>query len=89
MYEIVFSPRARREFRKLTSAGQERLAVAIDRLRINPRQVGVKKLTQPLYRIRVGDWRIIYAILDKQSSVVVVKIDRRSKDTYADLDELF
>ncbi len=89
MYEIEFSSHASREFKKLTPSLQERLEDAIDGLRINPRQVGVKKLTQPLYRIRVGDWRIIYAILDKQSSVVVVKIDRRSKDTYADLDELF
>lgn len=89
MYEILFTPHASREYKKLTLALQEHLTVAIDRLGDNPRQTGVRKLTGMLYRLRVGDWRIIYAVLDKQRRVVVVKIARRSEDTYQDLDDLF
>ena len=89
MYEIIFSPRARREIGKLTSVIQDRLHDAVDGLGVNPRQVGVKRLTRMLYRLRVGDWRIIYAIIDKEHHVVVVKITRRSKETYTDLDKLF
>ncbi|OGO24615.1 MAG: hypothetical protein A2Z28_01125 [Chloroflexi bacterium RBG_16_51_9] len=89
MYEIEFTSRANREFKKLTPAVQERLEDAIDCLEDNPRQTGVKKLNRVLYRIRAGDWRIIFAILDKQQRVVIVKVARRSKDTYADLNKLF
>jgi mRNA interferase RelE/StbE len=89
MYKIEFTPRARRVFEKLTLTHQERLAAAIERLEINPRPTGVKKLIKVIYRIRVGNWRIIYAVLDKQQRVVVLKIARRSKDTYDRVKDLF
>lgn len=88
MYEIIFTSRASREFRKLTSALQERLAGEIDRLAANPRQIGTKKLRGQLYRIR-GDWRIIYEVIDKENLVIIGKVVRRSEDTYRDLDVLF
>ena len=91
MYEIVFTSRASREFKQLTPATQERLAIAIDRLSDNPRQSGIIKLKGQgqIYRIRIGDWRVIYKIVDKDSLVFVGKVVRRSEDTYRDLDEIF
>ncbi len=89
MYEVEFTPRARREFEKLAVTYQERLAAAIECLEINPRPTGVRKLTGVIHRLRAGDWRIIYAILDKQQRVVVVKIARRSEDTYDKVKDLF
>ncbi|MBI4283889.1 MAG: type II toxin-antitoxin system RelE/ParE family toxin [Chloroflexi bacterium] len=89
MYEIVFTSRARREFEKLSMTFQERMAAAIEHLEVNPRPAGVKKLTGLIYRLRVGDWRIIYAVLDKQRRVVIVKVARRSEDTYDKVKDLF
>ncbi len=89
MYEITFTPRARREFEKLATTHQGRLVAAIDHLEDNPRPAGVKKLTGLIYRLRVGDWRIIYAVLDRERRVVIVKIARRSEDTYDKVKDLF
>ena len=89
MYEVEFTPRARREFEKLALTYRERLAAVIKRLEGNPRPAGVRKLTGVIYRLRAGDWRIIYAILDKQQRVIVVKIARRSEDTYDKVKDLF
>ena len=91
MYEIRFTSRASREFRQLTPKIQERLAMAVDRISDNPRQPGIIKLKgqRQVYRIRVGDWRVIYQIVDKDNLIFVGKIAHRSKGTYSDLEELF
>ena len=46
---------------------------------------GSLKLEDDLYRIRSGAYRIIYAILEEQQTVLVVKIARRSEKTYRNL----
>ena len=89
MYEVTFTSRATREFGKLSLENQEHLSDAIDHLAENPRPTGVKKLGGIKHRIRVGDWRIIYAISDRDRLVLIGKITRRSEDTYKDLDGLF
>lgn len=89
MYDIILTPHARREFDKLSSTDRERVEGAIAHLGVNPRLAGVKKLFGAIYRIRAGDWRIIYVISDKNHQVVVVKIARRSEDTYNGVKDLF
>jgi mRNA interferase RelE/StbE len=66
----------------------ERVGGAIDRLAEDPRPVGSKKLADvDAYRIRAGDYRIIYAIKDASLIVLVVKVaDRR--DVYKDIDAI-
>ena len=51
----------------------------------DPRPPGVKKLDGPVYRIRVGQWRIIYSIFDKNGEVVIFRIRRRNEKTYKTL----
>ncbi|MBX3013685.1 MAG: type II toxin-antitoxin system RelE/ParE family toxin [Caldilineaceae bacterium] len=60
-----------------------RLEEAIDGLAETPRPNGYIKLAgeEPLYRIRVGEWRIIYAIQDDELIVLVIEVAPR-KDTY-------
>ncbi len=55
----------------------------MDGLAVNPRPKGVKKLSglDDLYRIRVGDYRIVYQIHDDRLIVLVVRIGHR-KDVY-------
>jgi len=75
-YTIEFSPRAARQFKDLPKHVQVRLRTRIDALSENPRPRGVEKLKgeDNLYRIRVGDYRVIYQVKDKALIVLIVKI---------------
>ncbi len=83
MYEIRLTKRVERQLSKLVPEVQVRLKLAIDTLEENPRPDGVKKLKgkDNQYRIRVGDYRIIYTIEDQKLLIVVVQLGARS-DVY-------
>jgi mRNA interferase RelE/StbE len=78
-YSIEFKPSAVRQFSKLPESVQTRLARKVDSLAKNPRPRGVKKLSggEDLYRIRFGEYRVIYQIRDDVLLVLVVKIGAR------------
>ncbi len=82
-YSIQFTSRAWRDFDGLDRAVQLRLRTHIDRLAANPIRAGAKKLHggEPYYRIRVGDYRVVYQVDGKQLVVIVVKIGHR-KEVY-------
>ena len=78
VYQVEFTPAAHRQFRKLTPESQRRLVPAIDALAETPRPAGAKKLTgEELWRIRVGDYRVIYALNDGHLTVLVVRVGHR------------
>lgn len=79
-YEIQISKSASKQIKKLPSEIQERIQVKVDSLAIEPRPDGVKKLKgrENGYRIRVGDYRIIYDIYDDVLLVTVVDVGHRS-----------
>ncbi|MFO7996716.1 MAG: type II toxin-antitoxin system RelE/ParE family toxin [Dehalococcoidia bacterium] len=89
MYRVELSARAQRELDEIRGKELERIVVALRELPGSPRPHGVKKLRGPIHRIRVGDWRIIYAVFDKDGLVIVGKIARRSEQTYNRLQDLF
>jgi len=78
-YEVRFAPAAERQFSKLPRTDQARLTVVIDKLHGNPRPQGVEKLSgeEDLWRIRVGDFRVIYEITDRVLLILIVKIGHR------------
>ena len=82
-YAIEFSHQAARQFKDLPKQVQVRLKPKIDELAENPRPRRVEKLKgeDDLYRIRVGDYRVIYQVRDKALIVLVVKIGDR-KEVY-------
>jgi len=82
-YSIRFTPRTLRDFAAFDRATQQRLQRRIDRLAQNPYPAGGKKLQaeEPFYRIRVGDYRVIYQVEPQELLVVVVKIGHR-KEVY-------
>lgn len=82
MYRVRLTSRARRELDKIVGEDADKIAAATLALGENPRPPGVKKLRDNIHRVRVGDWRIIYAVSDKDRLVIVGKIVRRSEDTY-------
>ena len=79
MYRIHFAGRAERAFRKLSPEVQRRLDPAILALADNPRPPGCLKLSGPdsLWRIRVGDYRIVYQIQDEILLILVVNVGHR------------
>lgn len=82
VYEIILEPRVERELDKIPAEIFSKLDKAILALSKNPRPFGVKKLDEALHRIRIRDWRIIYAILDKETRIVILRIVRRNEKTY-------
>ena len=89
MYEVELTRRAHQEFNKLSLKDQDRIETALDRLSINPRPPGMRKIYGNTYRIRTGDWRIIYAVFDKDRLVLVGRIVRRAEDTYDRVKDLY
>ena len=82
-YSVLIAPAAERQLKALTQPVQKRIAKRLRSLGQNPRPPGVKKLAgeEELYRIREGDYRIVYTIQDKELIVLVVKIGNR-KEVY-------
>ncbi|MEH1936920.1 MAG: type II toxin-antitoxin system RelE/ParE family toxin [Nostoc sp.] len=81
IYEVKFTKGAKKMFRKLSQELQDRIQTKIDDLAIEPRPNGVKKLKgeENSYRIRVGDYRVIYDIFDDVLLVSVVEVGHRSE----------
>ncbi len=82
MYRLEVSHTAHRQIRKLPEETQERVNQAIAHLAEDPRPPGVKKLVaRGGYRVRVGDFRILYHIDDDAKVVVVYRVMPRG-DVY-------
>ncbi len=79
-YAIEMKPAARRELASLPVDVRQRVDARILALATDPRPPGVKKLVgeENRWRIRVGDYRVIYEIHDKILLVLVVRVRHRS-----------
>ena len=82
-YKVSFKPSADRQLRKLPAAAQRRIVGKVAALAFNPRPAGVVKLAgdENLWRIRIGDFRVIYEIHDDRLVVLVLRVANR-KDVY-------
>ena len=76
---VTFARSARRELEALTSPLVGRVFLRIEALAIEPRPGGARKLqgTQRLWRIRIGDYRIVYEIDDRRRVVDIVRVRHR------------
>lgn len=83
MFAVEFLPSAARELAKLDESPRRRIARAIDRLVQEPHPTGAAKLrgADDLWRLRVGDYRILYAVEANRLVILVVKIGHR-RDVY-------
>ena len=77
MYEVFFSDKARRQFKKLERETQERIISAIERVRIRPEAYVTKLVGDPGYKLRVGDYRVIMDINKNKLMILVLKIGHR------------
>ena len=80
-YSIVITRGAERDLDRLDRAVLNRVAREVDALSVEPRPMGCRKLVNQvnLWRVRVGDWRILYEIDDAARAVNVVAVRHRSK----------
>ncbi len=83
VYGVILKPSADKAIRRLPVQVQRRIVAAIDALASEPRPAGAVKLqgADEFWRIRVGQYRVIYAIHDDALVVLVVRIAHR-KDVY-------
>jgi mRNA interferase RelE/StbE len=82
-YRIEVAPAALRQLRKLDRAAQRRVQAAIELLAAEPRPSGAKKLVGGggEWRVRTGDYRVVYEIHDNVLLILVVAVGHR-RDIY-------
>ena len=77
-YQVIIKRSAEKELDALQESIHERIVKRLLVLEGNPRPSGIKKLQgQESYRLRVGDYRVLYTIDDKIKKVVVLSIGHR------------
>ena len=88
MYRLEVSPAADRDLDRLKQRIRrhdfERLRTAIRGLADEPRPHRVRKIkgAERAYRIRVGNYRVVYEINDNESLVLILQVTRRTETTY-------
>lgn len=81
-YELRFKASVVKDLKGLPKTDIRRILAKVETLRDDPRPAGSEKLSgDEKYRVRQGDYRILYAIYDEQVIVEVVKVGHR-KDVY-------
>jgi mRNA interferase RelE/StbE len=82
-YRIDYANGVEKDFRKIPQKSADRIASAIDRLAENPQPAGCVKLAgyDIDYRIRIGNYRVIYQIHDSVLMVLVIEVGHR-KNVY-------
>jgi len=77
-YRLLIKPSAIKELEAAPVKDRRRLAARIQGLANEPRPAGSEKLTgHDPYRVRQGDYRVVYEVSDAQRTVTVFKIDHR------------
>lgn len=82
MYQVVIEKHAQKQLSKISPPDYTKVVAALKELASNPRPYGYKKLKgRSGYRVRVGDYRIIYRIEDNILTVFILTIGHR-RDVY-------
>ncbi|MGH3932806.1 MAG: type II toxin-antitoxin system RelE family toxin [Pseudonocardiaceae bacterium] len=79
-YVVQYDPKALKELTKLDKPVARRIVKAIDALNADPRSNGARPLVgyPNLWRIRVGDYRVVYTIKDAELVILALRIAHRS-----------
>lgn len=85
MFSLLYSPKAQKAIRKFPKEYQKLILTKVLILKENPKPRGYDKIaarTPPVYRIRIGDYRVFYFIQEERKEVIIVDIKRRTTQTY-------
>jgi mRNA interferase RelE/StbE len=81
-YSIRFSESFQKDINKIPQKDRKKLLARIDKIAIEPRPYGYEKLSGiEYYRVRQGNYRILYSIQDRELTIWIIKIGHR-KDIY-------
>ena len=85
-YRVFIGRKAERDLKKIPKGDQQKILLKALKLRNNPRPLRARKTftSRGYYRIRVGDWRIIYEVTDKIKQVSIFRI-RHRREVYKNL----
>jgi mRNA interferase RelE/StbE len=87
-YALKLHRDVERQLARIPRKQRERLIQTMRSFSDNPRPSGCIKLDENLYRVREGQYRIIYAVFDDEVFIIVCKVARRTEATYHDLKRL-
>lgn len=78
-YELLIKPSALKEMERIRSGkDRQRIVARVNDLGVNPRPPGSEKLSgEPRYRVRTGDYRVLYEVDDDRHAVTITKIGHR------------
>jgi len=83
-YEVEFVKSAQKELNKLPQQTSLRIAKAIYKLTTDPKKGNVRPMVgAKSWRMRVGDYRVVYDILDKRLIILIIRV-RHRKEVYKD-----
>jgi mRNA interferase RelE/StbE len=86
-YRIYFRKSVLKDLDKIPKHDLKRIMSRIEALAEDPRPIGVEKISmQDRYRIRQGNYRIVYSIQDGELTIWIVKVGRR-RDVYRKLEK--
>ena len=81
-YELQITSASKKDLDKIPNGIYRRIDNKISQLIHNPRPRGVKQLKDDIYRIRVGDHRVIYIIDDINRRIIISRVKKRAENTY-------
>jgi mRNA interferase RelE/StbE len=77
-YRLLIKPSAARELEGIRKKDRQRLVARLQRLSSDPRPSGCEKLSGgDLFRIRQGNYRVLYSIGDEELVILVIRIGHR------------
>lgn len=77
-YSVILSRSVRKQLERFSGDTERRILTKLSELESNPRPSGCKKLkNRDAWRVRIGDYRVIYEIHDKVLQVIVITIGHR------------
>ena len=81
-YKILIRPSAAKDLDRLPNKEVKNILIRIALLRGEPRPIGIQKLTnEEGYRIRSGNYRILFEVNDKSQTIIIYRVKHR-KDVY-------
>ena len=86
MYQVLYEKRVLKDLDKIPNQDVERIFNAFEALSSNPYPQGSKKLSGKLnlYRVRQGNYRIVYSVVHKEKEIKIILV-RHRKEAYRDL----
>lgn len=86
LYKIFIERNTEKKFLKIPKEIRKKIILVISKLKDSPRPLNARKITnsENYYRVRVGDYRVIYEINDKERKIIIFRI-RHRREAYLNL----